>query len=75
MTITASLSFSYTNDEQSISPRCGSVMTYNVGDDARKQHRLLMLVWAFLWRYQHLGSFRTHHIQCMEKKLHTIVEY
>lgn len=50
-------------------------MTYNVSDDAREQHRLLMLVGAFLKRYQHLGSFRTYQIQCMEEKPHTMAGY
>ena len=74
MTIMASLSFSYIKNEQNTPGRCGSIMTYNVGDDARKQHRLLMLVGTFLRRYQHPGPFKTYKYQYIEKKPHTMAE-
>lgn len=74
MTIMASLSFSYIKNEQRTSGRCGSIITYNVGNDAREQHRLLMLVGTFLRIYQHPGSSRRYRVQYIEKKPRTMAE-
>lgn len=55
----ASLSFSYVDNEQNnISPYIYLTMTYDIGDDAGEQHRLLMFVRTFLERYQRLDHER-----------------